>query len=237
MAGWKLRLGVAVPSANAVMEPEFNRMAPAGVSVHFARMWLKADTKEQISALIDHTEKAAELLTHAGVELIAFGCTSGSLIKGMGYDTKIINLIEQTTGLAATTTSTAIIAALKALDINNLTVVAPYPDWLMEKVKSFLTNNGFSVVSMKGLGLVEGPEIRDTPVEAVYELTKKTVVKDTDGVFISCTGFPSIEVLDSIEQDLGIPTISSNQATFWQMLRQGGLKTKIPGYGTLLRDY
>ena len=78
--------------------------------------------------------------------------------------------------------------------------------------------------------------IRDR-VEAVYKLVKETVVGETDGIFISCTGFRSIEVLECIEDDLGLPTISSNQATFWDMLRKGGLKAKIPGYGALLREY
>jgi maleate isomerase len=235
--GWRLKLGVAVPSANAVMEPEFNKMAPLGVSVHFARMWLKADTEEQINGLINYTKEAAELLSHAGVDLVAFGCTTGSLIQGMGYDARIINIIEKATGIPATTTSTAVISALQKLGVKKLTVVAPYPDWLMQKVKLFLDNNGFSVVSLKGLGCVEGPEIMSTPVEAVYKLVKETVVGETDGIFISCTGFRSIEVLECIEDDLGLPTISSNQATFWDMLRKGGLKAKIPGYGALLREY
>ncbi len=34
------RIGALVPSTNQVVEPDFNMMAPKGVTVHAERMWL-----------------------------------------------------------------------------------------------------------------------------------------------------------------------------------------------------
>ena len=99
------------------MEPEFGMMCPEGVTAHFARMWLKADTEEQIMGLYDRVEEAVELLAHIEPSVIAFGCTSGSLIKGMGYDRQIIQKITGVTGVKATTTSSAVIEALNALNV------------------------------------------------------------------------------------------------------------------------
>ena len=38
MYGWRGRIGLLVPSINTTMETEFWRIAPAGVSVHTARI-------------------------------------------------------------------------------------------------------------------------------------------------------------------------------------------------------
>ncbi len=237
MYSWKTRLGVAVPSANAVMEPEFGMMCPEGVTAHFARMWLKADTEEQIMGLYDRVEEAVELLAHIEPSVIAFGCTSGSLIKGMGYDRQIIQKITGVTGVKATTTSSAVIEALNALNVRKVAVATPYEDWLNAGVKSFLEGHGFQVPSIAGLGIINGPDIIALPAGKVYGLARKAVVSGAEGLFLSCTGMPTVDIIDDLEQDLGIPVISSNQATLWQMLRMAGIKRKIEGFGALLNEH
>lgn len=53
------------------------------------------------------------------------------------------------------------------------------------------------------------------------------------GVFISCTAFKTIGVIATLEQDLGKPVVSANQASFWDCLRTAGLADRITGYGRL----
>jgi maleate cis-trans isomerase len=38
MRGWRAKIGVLVPDGNSTMEPELYRLAPPGVSLHFARL-------------------------------------------------------------------------------------------------------------------------------------------------------------------------------------------------------
>lgn len=52
MIGWRARFGVIVPSNNVVLEPDLYRMAPAGISIHFARIWSGQDTPEEMEAMI-----------------------------------------------------------------------------------------------------------------------------------------------------------------------------------------
>ena len=46
MYGSQGRIGVLVPPGNPTVEPEMYRMAPAGVSIHFARFDPTDDTRE-----------------------------------------------------------------------------------------------------------------------------------------------------------------------------------------------
>ena len=56
-----------------------------------------------------------------------------------------------------------------------------------------------------------------------------------DAVFISCTGFRTIEYLAMLEADLGKPVISSNQATCADCLRILNVGDVAPGYGSLFQ--
>jgi len=83
LLGWRAKLGVLVPTLNNTMEPELYKMAPAGVSVHFSK--IKED-EEDLRRMAEEIPRAASELADAEVDIIAFGCTVGSLIGGTGYD-------------------------------------------------------------------------------------------------------------------------------------------------------
>lgn len=232
MIDGRAKLGVIIPSANTAMEPALYKMAPSGVSIHFSRVRLTEDSEEQILAMINDVPRAAEDLKHAGVNVIAFGCTAGSFIKGLGYDRAIIDLIERSSKIQATTTSTAMIEAFKEMNIKKLSVVTPYEDWLNQKLMKFIEENGFKVLKMKGLGITRN--IASVHPEHIYRLAKEANDPESSGVFISCTDFRAVEILDELEQDLKKPVISSNQATMWMMLKMVGFKTPIKGFGALM---
>ena len=59
MYGRRGRIGLMVPTGNSVMEPEFNRLAPDGVSVHANRVYLKNVTPEALAGMEAHAAASA----------------------------------------------------------------------------------------------------------------------------------------------------------------------------------
>ena len=57
---------------------------------------------------------------------------------------------------------------------------------------------------------------------------------EADALLCSCTAWRSLEAADRIEQQLGKPVITSNQATIWAAFRAIGLERRFRGYGQLL---
>lgn len=222
--GWRAKFGVLVPSGNSTMEPELYKMVPEGVSLHFSRLKLKADVEEELLRMTENLETETEKLADAEVDVICFGCTGGSLIKGKGFDKEIIKRIENTCNIPATTTSTAVINALNTLGIGNVSLASPYPEWLNNRVIKFIESHGVKVISSKCLNLETGME--KVPQREVYALAKEVNSPEADGIFISCTDFPTIGVITKLEEDLDKPVISSNQATLWEMLRMVSIKDK-----------
>lgn len=107
------------------MEYKMSMMAPPGVSFHFSRIPATEDTEEQLAAMIDYIPEKSKLLAHARVDAIAFGCTSGSFVKGIGYDKRVIEAIENSTRIIVTTTSTAVVEHLKVMGLKNFLLGRP----------------------------------------------------------------------------------------------------------------
>lgn len=237
MIGWRAKLGVIIPSCNKVLEPEFYRIVPSGISVHFSRVKFPDEAAGNIKWVEEAEQdipRASKELADAGVDVIAYGCTGGSFYKGTKHDKKIVAIIEKTSNVRATTTSTAVLEALKEVGVKKLSILAPYKEWLVERLRTFFESNGFTVVALNGLGEASAEAIANIPPEKTYRLVREVNTSDSDAVFISCTDYRTIEILDILENDLEKPVMSSNQATLWLMLKMAGIKQPIKGFGTLL---
>lgn len=234
--GWRAAIGLIVPSTNTVIEPEFWRMAPDGVSIHTGRaLLLGKATEESYFKMAEAVNRAAEDLATTEVDMVAFGCTSGSFVCPLE---QMMEDMQRRANAPAMATAGAVVAALRALNVKKVAVATPYVDFVNESEKVFLNKNGFEVTSLLGLQLGETQEERRgigrVPPQAVYRMARAVDRPDADAVFLSCTNLATIEVLEMLENELGKPVISSNQATFWASLRMLGIREPVHGYGKLL---
>lgn len=234
--GWKARIGLIVPSTNAVNEPEFWRMAPEGVSILTARaMLLGPATQDSYEKMAQAVDGAAQQLATAEVDIVAYGCTSGSFICPMQ---DLVQGMRERTGVPALAAAGAVVAALRALGARKVALGTPYVDFVNQREIGFLREYGFEVTSMQGLDLGHTQEERRAigrvPPEALYRLGRAVDRPDADAVFLSCTNLASLGVIAQLEHDLGKPVVTSNQACFWACLRRLAINTSVSGYGRLL---
>ena len=224
MIGWRAKFGVILPSVNITTESEFYRCLPDGVTAHFTRMEFKETTREYFEQMVDDVPAGTRMLAHAGVDAIMFACTSGSLYGGLGYDQKIIAKMKAHIDVPASTTSTAVIEAFKAVGAKKVAVATPYEDWVNELEKNFFEGNGVKVLNIQGLGL-RGLDVCEVHPETLYRFAKTQDKKEADALFLSCMGLRTLEVLSRLERDLRKPVLSSNQVTLWKLFNL----CRIPG--------
>lgn len=235
--GWRGRIGLIYMHSSIVMESEFNEMSPQGVSVHTTRIVLPKADLQGLTRLgeSEEIERCTALLCAAPINVVIFGGTSASFIKGLGWDESIVNRMEaHSNGITATTTSTASVRALKRVNAKRIAIATPYVDEVNERARVFFSENGFEVTDMRGLQLDDDHAIGYTSLEEVYRLGRSLDVAGADALFISCTNLQTIGVIEALEQDLGVPVVTAIQASFWDCLRISGVATDVvSGYGSL----
>lgn len=236
--GYRARIGLIVPPTNTVNEAEWARTIPDGVTFHTVRMPLHADTvsSDGRKALIEDLVSRVNQLREARVDVVAYACTAGSMINPRQA---LATEVESKTGVPCVTTAAAIVDALKRLGGLRISIATPYHDALNRHETEFLGGNGIETASIRGLGLgangpADWPLIAETPITAVEAHARRALVDGSDALLITCTDFPTLPFLARLEREIGIPVVTSNQATLWAALRRADIHDHIPALGSLL---
>ena len=98
------------------------------------------------------------LITGMEFNVIAFACTSASLIIGPG---KIQDICQKHKGLNTRVTEplSAAVSALKALNIANFALVTPYTGDINDKMRNYFAQQGLEAGFLCTTGLTTSPEL------------------------------------------------------------------------------
>jgi maleate isomerase len=235
--GWRARIVVIYPGGGWHHISDFHKLAPKGVAMAGNGVPRHKDESAEVMMHLDeNVVSIAASLASYRPDVILWCCTAGSFIKGKGHDEKLIMEMEKATQVPCTTTATAVMAAFRQLRMKKVCVVTPYPDPVNEIEKKFLEDNGFQIPKIEGLDLVDNNIIAHVSQNVLYRLAKKAWLPETDGLFISCTGLDVLDIIEPLEQDLGKPVVTSNQASYWQAFKMAKVGEPIQGFGRLLRE-
>ena len=233
------RIGLIVPSTNTTCEADYQMAVPRGITVHGQRLWLtnEGTGDEVFNRMNAEIESGARYLATAQVDVIVYGCTTGSFFKGPGWDREMCGLIERAAGVPAVATSPSVVEALRAFDARKISVATPYPEWNNDKLRAYLEAHGFEVLNVEGEPRVAASGnqgINDQEPASVVEFAARVCRPEADALLCSCTAWRSVEAVAAIEARTGKPVVTSNQSTIWASLRALGVTQPVVGFGRLL---
>jgi maleate isomerase len=218
-------IGVVAP-CDFALDRELWRWVPDDVSLHITRMPYAplAATVEMAVHISDPALVAQSVTDLRAVSplVMAYACTSGSFIGGLAGEAALVTAMTEAGAPAAVTTSGALVAALRHLDVRRIATVTPYVADLTVGLSSFLAEAGVEVIAAAGLGLTS--DIWTVPYDVTAGLVRDTDTADAQAVFISCTNLPTYDVIATLEHELGKPVLTANQVTIWSALQIIGRK-------------
>lgn len=226
--------GICVVMPEDGNQQDLDDFTPAGFSLDFqltpvppgeatvSMLWRMAEDREiEDSALLGARQQPA---------CISYACTAASFVRGKGGDEDINRRITAVTGIPATSTSTSLLRALRALNVERLAVATPYLDELNERLDLFLEAHGFRVVSMLGLN---AKVIQDVTPQEIVQLARDCDSADAEAVFVSCTTMKTAPYVAELEETLQKPVLSANQVSIWDAVQLTGRQPALPARGRL----
>ncbi len=233
----RIRIGMLTPSSNTVLEAYTAAMVSAygeSVSVHFSRFRvteISPSSASQAQFAEEPILAAARLLGDAKCHAIAWNGTSAGWL-GFDRDVRLCRLIEDETGIPATSSMLALNQFLAAVGAKTIGLVTPYLNEIQQCIIANYHDIGIEVVAERRLedpGNFSFAEYEPSVIEAMI---RDVAVARPDAIAVICTNFRGAPVAGHLEEEIDITIVDSVAAAVWGAARLAGLDTRcIKGWG------
>ena len=215
----KGRVGLISLDKDFLIEQDLRRILPNDVALYTNRVdTVNPLTMESLRNIgKDITRAARGILPGVGVEVMIFGCTSGTVAIGEEKINSLINAVWPSA--VVTTPVTAALAAFEALRATRISILTPYNEAVTCDVARYFASRGLEVVNSADLGFEYDVEIYGVPPAVIVQAALAVIHPSAELLFISCTNFRALQAIESIEQIVSIPVVTSNQALGWHTLK------------------
>lgn len=236
--GTKATLGLIVLQVDETIEQDFRRLfRDPAIALYVSRIPSGADlTPETIATMKTTLPGAAALFPPAAsFDVVGYACTSGTTLIGADHVTQLVSGACQTRAVA--NPLSAALAALAHLRVGSVAIVSPYTPRVAQPIQQAFEQAGLRVPQTLSFGEeIEARVARIAPDSIAQAALQVGRAPGVEAVFLSCTNLRTLDIIDDLEQRLGLPVISSNQALAWHMAKLAGVATAACGPGRLLRD-
>nr|WP_144378474.1 ectoine utilization protein EutA [Mesorhizobium amorphae] len=229
------RVGLIILATDHTTEPDYRRMvASERIGVYVARVaYANPTTPDNLRKMQPAlTEAAALILPDETLDAICYSCTSASVVIG---DAEIEAAVQAAKpGVTVVTPPMAAMRGLKTLGARTISVLTPYTVETSRPMADYFIRHGFNIASFTCLGFDDDREMARIAPAALVELARQAMHPEADALFVSCTALRSALAAVAIEEAIGRPVVTSNQATAWNCLRLCGDDSARPEWGRLM---
>ncbi len=204
-----VRLGMLTPSSNTVVEPMTAAMLSGlpNITAHFSRfkvteIAIGKSSDRQFAE--DEILRAADLLTDARVNVIAWNGTSASWL-GFERDEQLCERIASATGVAGCTSVLAFREIFQRTGVSRVGLVTPYVAAVQAKIVENWRKSGVLCTAERHCGLRENFAFAEVSEYDIAEMTRAVGRAGVDAVAIVCTNMRGAGLAEKLEGELGVP--------------------------------
>ena len=151
--GWRGKLAVLGPSTNTIVQPDMDDLRVAGVTAHYARIFVEnlavgdnASFKVLTDAITKSVDEAVKSVLTCQPDHIVMGMSAITFYGGIAGAEAFRARIAAISGLNVSTGAIATAEALKRFGARRIAFLSPYFPNANAEVKNFFEEHGFEVM-------------------------------------------------------------------------------------------
>lgn len=207
-----------------MLEHEWPGFLPPDVLFPLARVPLREASAAGYDEVAAKAPDAARDLAGAGVDLVAYACTVGSLYAGAEAEKDLVDRLANASGKPAISLAESCVRAFRHLGLTRLALLTPYNAATNAWVMDYAASQGLEVggtratpVTIVTVGDLQPPEIAALALETLKQ------APDAEALWLPCTAMQTLEAIPFIEAIGGKPVVSGSQALLWRALGMLGI--------------
>lgn len=208
-------------------------LSAPGVAVHATRVAFdNPTTPDNLRRMEPRLADASRLLVPGtALSAIYYACTSASAV--IGDDAVDRTIAAAHPGVPVVTPTRAALRAFEALSARRIALVTPYLEETATPMISYFGQCGIEVTSALCFGFEDDRVMARITPESLLATAAQADTASADAVFVSCTALPAVDIVAKLEDRIGLPVVTANQAALWVLRRHAGLTGDPGGCGSL----
>jgi arylmalonate decarboxylase len=225
--------GVLIPSTNTTVETEC-RLLPPTYQAHVGRLMSNGGSFSP--GRDEDVDYQSRLLGTAKVEMLILAQTSASLFAE-DYDDVVTRRMSAGAGVPAITSAQAVGRAVRALGARRVAIVSPYSEAVNQRAgRYFATKHGLDTIALEGFGATDAYAIGTLGPQNARDAFVRIDRPEIEVFIVPGGNFPTMASIVSWEREFKKPVVTTNQASFWAMLRAFNSAERLPAFGRLLAE-
>ncbi|MEE8516015.1 MAG: hypothetical protein V3T02_05170 [Alphaproteobacteria bacterium] len=233
---WRGVVGLVKPTRRPGSLEELIRMLPEGVGLVPLLLDVRQGSHDEFdSAIPAYEERVAEFASQ-GVDLVICSGTPPFMMLGVKREAELVKTWRRKYNTAIFTQGMTHVNALRAVGVSKF-IGASYSALQNEIVIKYMGEAGFEIADMTPLEVPFDQVGQISPLE-VYSHVRKMFLASpgADGIYIQGGGWRMTPIIETLEQDFGVPVVLSSTADCWEIQKALTIHQPCQGLGRLLKE-
>jgi maleate cis-trans isomerase len=216
---------------------ELIRLLPDGICLLPLFLDIRKGTVAEFERAVEPYEPLLDKLAEAKVDLLHPEGAPPFMLKGYQGECDIIKRWEDKYQIPVFTSGSNHVRAMKALGVKKFIGATYFSGPINDMFANYFVGAGFNVLGMEGLDVPFADVGQLSPYE-VYAHVKKIYLRNptAEGIYLLGSGWRIMEMIQELEDDLGVPVIHPIPTRAWEIQRRLHVRRPVEGYGRLLSE-
>ena len=236
---WRGTVGVIKPTLRPGGLEEFIRLLPEGIGVLPLFVNIRRGTVEEFQGVLSAFEAKVAELAEAGVDLIHPEGAPPFMVHGLRGEREIVRGWEERYRVPVVTAGMTQVEAMAALGLRRILGVTYFTGQINDTFAQYFTDAGLMVLGMEGID-VPFTEVGRLSSHEVYAHTRQAFLRlgseRVDGIYMLGSGWRVLDIIELLEQDLGVPVVHAIPARVWAIQQRFHVHQTVKGFGRLLAE-